>query len=168
VNVSEVISSGLLESYILGTTTAGENALIQDLCTKHPELIKEIEAIEKSLIRFSEQAVTPLDPKLKEKIMAGLAFKSDLKPSSPEKIIPLQKQENSSRLNLYRFAMAASLLLFVTSFVYNILLQKQLSRLNGELAELSALKALWPISLTFSRLPLAASPASFTSYPIQK
>jgi anti-sigma-K factor RskA len=146
VNLSEVISSGLLESYVLGTSTAEETALINELCKKYPELVKEIEAIEAGLISLSAQAGRSLDPALKKKITTQLAFEEALQ-NAPAKVIPLQKTENN-KIKFYQFAVAASLLLFVTSFIYNVLLQKQLRAVNGELAQLSASKSYMAEALT--------------------
>jgi anti-sigma-K factor RskA len=137
-NKSEVIASGLLEHYVLGLTTAEETAMIHNLCRQHPELAAEIEAIEESLMDFSGKTAKPLPKELKDRIAGQLHFAGE-KNVGPARIVPLQS-ENSSRLKLYKFGMAASLLLFVTSLAYNVLLNRQLSRVNGELAELSAAK----------------------------
>lgn len=134
-NIKEIITSGLLESYVLGTTTAGETALVQELCAKHPELLNEIESIEASLLVFSEQLAPPLDPSLKNKIGSQLRFNEESSPGT--KTIAL----NSRLLSFYKFGMAASLLLFVSSFVYTIMLHRKVDRLNGELAEATAAKS---------------------------
>jgi anti-sigma-K factor RskA len=133
VNIKDVISSGLLESYVLGTATAEEAALVQRLCKQHPELLREIEAIENGLIGFSEQLAPPLDPALKNKVASQLSFKR--KEDQEAKTLPL----NSNRtLGLYKFGMAASLLLFVSSAFYTWMLHRKVTRLSGELAEMTA------------------------------
>jgi anti-sigma-K factor RskA len=134
-NIDELISSGLLESYVLGTTTARETAMIQKLCKKHPELEKEIEQIEESFVRLSSGIAPRLNPGLKDKISSALAFESN----SGAKIIPLES--NTEKLRLYKFGIAASLLLFATSLVYNILLQQRVSSMHDELAQLNAAKS---------------------------
>lgn len=136
-NAQEIIASGILESYLLGTATAEEIAMVQRLCKVHPEVLKELEAIEESLIHFSAGISKPLRADLKDTLVAQLDF-----PKKPEaaKVLTLQK-ESDSRLKLYRFGLAASLLLFVTSMGYNILLNQKLKEVNGELAQLSAAKS---------------------------
>lgn len=136
-NVSEVISSGLLESYVLGTTTEQESAMIQALCKKHPELLSEIEAIEESLIHLSAKGSKPINESLKDKIASQLNFKPE---EEDLKIISLvERSEN--KLKIYRFAIAGSLILFVTSLAYNVMLQQRLSKVSGALAELNAAKS---------------------------
>ncbi|PBQ32392.1 hypothetical protein CNR22_11630 [Sphingobacteriaceae bacterium] len=137
-NINEVISSGLLESYVLGTASAEEVALVNKLCKEHPALIKEIEAIEDSLINFSAHVAPSINKDLKDKIAAQLTF--DAEESPVAKVISIKK-ETDSRLNLYKLGIAASLLLFMTSLMYNIQLNHKLSKMSGELAELNASKS---------------------------
>lgn len=131
-NVKEIIESGLLEAYVLGNASADEVAQVNRLCAQYPELLTEIEAIERTLIDLSAQQVGELPGELKEKIEAQLNV-----PRSPEaaKVVPLKKDK---RIRLYRFGLAASLLLFVTSVVYNVRLQNKVEDLNMEVAALSS------------------------------
>ncbi len=135
-NKKEVIESGLLEAYVLGQTSPEETRLVQDFCKKYPDLLTEIEAIEMSLIQAASSRAPELPEHLKGKITSQIKFKE---PAPEAKIRPLN--ETSNRLNLYRFGMAASLLLFVTSLVYNVLQNQKLKELNGELALLNADKS---------------------------
>jgi anti-sigma-K factor RskA len=134
-NLNEIISSGLLESYVLGTCSAEETAMIQKLYREHPEVLREIESIEEGLMNFSTRLSKPLDPGLKEKIASKISFAEE---KTTAKIISIEKE---SSLKLYQFGIAACLLLFVTSLVYNIQLNQRLKQVNGELAELSASKS---------------------------
>ncbi|MES2680163.1 MAG: anti-sigma factor [Bacteroidota bacterium] len=131
--VSEVIASGLLETYILGGATDEEVLMIRELCRKHPELITEIERVEARIIEASSHLNEPLNPGLKDKISAQLSFRAN---AAPPKIVDLQ----NTQLGFYKFGIAASLLLFVSSFFYILVLQQKLNRLNGEVAALSASK----------------------------
>lgn len=137
-NANEVIASGLLESYVLGTASEAEVALIQKLCKQHPELLTEIEAIEAGLMDFSAKISRPVNPALKHKIASQLEFKEEKQ--APAKVISIEKG-NSAKLKFYRFGLAASILLFVTSFAYNVLLNQRLKEVNGELAQLNAAKS---------------------------
>lgn len=138
-NKKEVIESGILESYVLGTASAKEISLVQELCRKHPELLKEIDAIEQSLMDLAAERAPEFSAGLKDKIASQLKFNPEA--SAPEaKVIPIGAVSN--KLNLYRFGMAASLLLFVTSLVYNVLLNQKLSEVNGELAQLNASRSI--------------------------
>jgi len=137
-NINDVISSGLLESYVLGTTTAEETALVNKLCKEHPALLIEIEAIEESLINFSSQVAPPVNKDLKDKITSQLTFDAEEYPVA--KVMSIKKVTDS-RLSLYKLGIAASLLLFFTSLMYNIQLNHKLSKMSGELAELNASKS---------------------------
>ena len=137
-NINDVISSGLLESYVLGTASAEDVSLVNKLCREHPELIKEIEAIEASLMNFSAGVAPAVNKDLKEKIASQLTF--DAEESPVAKVISI-KTETEGRLNLYKLGMAASLLLFLTSLMYNVQLNHKLSKVSVELAELNAAKS---------------------------
>lgn len=134
--VEEIISSGLLENYLLGTCSAEESVMITEMSKIHPELLIEIEKIEQGLISYAIASAPELPDSVKEKVLSEINNRS----GADEKIIALPKKE-ASKIRLYQFGMAASLLLFVTSLIYNILLQKRVGRLNGELAELTASKS---------------------------
>lgn len=136
--ISEVISSGLLESYVLGTCSAEETLMINAHCKEHPELIKEIEAIEESLINFSAKIAPTIQVDIKEKIEKKLTFNSE--ESSVAKVISINN-ERENRLNIYKVGMAASLLLFLTSLMYNVQLNQKLTKANVELAQLNAAKS---------------------------
>jgi len=136
--INEVISSGLLESYVLGTTKPEETAVVNKLCKEHPELLKEIEAIEESLMNFSARVSTPVNHELKNKIEAHLTFNSEESPVA--KVISIKK-ETDNRLTIYKLGIAASLLLFLTSLMYNVRLNRMYSKVNAELAELNAAKS---------------------------
>jgi anti-sigma-K factor RskA len=135
-SLKDIISSGLLESYVLGTASAEETAMINDLCKKHPELLLEIESIESSLINYAETNAPNLDAKIKTKLNNEITNQQN----NPVKVIPLPKK-NTTKLRLFQFGMAASTLLFITSMVYVILLQQQVGKLNGELSELNLAKS---------------------------
>lgn len=137
-NRDEIISSGIIESYVLGTATDEEVAMVNRLCKEHPELVKEIEAIEASLLDFSSQLSKPLNPALKNRIESQLEFNTQESPVA--KVISL-KNETDKRLSIYKLGIAASLLLFMTSLVYNIQLNHKLSLMTSELAELNAARS---------------------------
>ena len=149
-NPNEVISSGLLESYVLGSATAEEIALVQRLSKDHPELLREIEAIEVSLIRFSSHLNKPLDPKLKADIVSHLQFEN-VKSEPEARIVPLNKRV----LTLYKLGIAASLFLCAASLFYNMQLRQKLNKLNGELAELTASKTYMAQELQFQNASMS-------------
>lgn len=99
---NEYIESGQLELYVYGLLSEEENAEISQLAKKHPELEKEIVAIEKSIVNLS----TSFCPFLSAENFEKIKTKLDIKYS---KIIPLQTQSN--RYNYLGWAAAAVLLI---------------------------------------------------------
>ena len=135
-SLEEIISSGLLESYVLGTASAEETTMINNLCQKNPEVIKEIERIESSLINYAETTAPNLDSKIKTKLINQITDQQTI----TAKVVPIEKK-NTTKLRIFQFGMAASTLLFITSMVYNVMLQQQVGKLNGELTELNSTKS---------------------------
>jgi anti-sigma-K factor RskA len=152
-SIEEIISSGLLESYVLGAANADDAAMINTLCKTHPEILKEIEAIEASLIKTAANTVKKPNAEVKNKIIEAL--KSDTITTKEPNVIAL-KNKNETHLKLYQFAFAASLLLFVTSFIYNVLLQQKLGKLNGELSELYASKSYLTQEIKIQQVSIAS------------
>ncbi len=137
-SITEIISSGLLESYVLGTTSADENLMIHDLCKKHPELLKEIETIEEALISYASSNNQPLKDSVKQNIQSKLDLAVDH--SSPSaKIVPLQSSVSS--VKYYKYGIAASVILLIGSGAYILNLHQKLDKLNGEIAELTTTKS---------------------------
>ena len=134
-NINEVISSGLLESYVLGTTNADETAMIRELCRKQPELLKEIELIEEALINYASENAPPLNARLKETLHSKVFNEQ----GGNEKIIPIQTTGPS--LKAYKFGIAASILLLIVSGAYIFTLHQKLNRLTTEIAALSTSKS---------------------------
>lgn len=127
---NDIIESGILERYILGTTSAEENSFVQQKCKEFPELNRELEAIEMALVNYAS-ASSPLKTvskdKIKEKIFTEINSSAQTKPQS--KVIPLNTL-------YYRVGIAASALLLVTSIVYNMLTRDELKSAREELAKM--------------------------------
>ncbi len=149
--IDQIISSGLLESYVLGITTEEEVLMVQELCLKHPELNKEIELIEEALMNYSSQTTKPLNPDLKEKISNSLSFNTVVKPQAL--VIPLNTPANT-KLRFYQTGIAASILLLIISGVYILSLNQKVNQLHGQLAELSSSKSVLADQLTVQQASL--------------
>ncbi len=90
----EVIDSGLLDLYVLNETTTEENSFIELLTSTHPEIRKEIEAIEVALERYAlHQAITP-DPIIKPFLLATIDYTERLKLGEPILIAPLLSEQS--------------------------------------------------------------------------
>lgn len=131
-NIKEYISSGVVESYVLGLLTAQERFEFEQYCEAYPELKAarntfEI-AIEKQAI---ENAVRP-PAHVKEKILAAIRQKPT---SNTAKIIGME-QTTTRRTSGVGWLAAASVILFLVAgyFAYTYYNQnKELKSSNTEL-----------------------------------
>jgi anti-sigma-K factor RskA len=117
VEIKELIESGSLELYVMGSLPPDEMLEIDGLRKTHPELNQEISRIEEAMIAYADShAVKPKDD-LKEKIAGKLKFAVSL---------DLNEERVDSILiqmpGIYRYAAAAAiaLILFLggTTFYY--------------------------------------------------
>jgi anti-sigma-K factor RskA len=110
VNIQEYISSGIIESYVLGLASPEERTAFEENCRLYPELVEARHAFELSLEKLAmENAVTPA-PSLKEKIMESIREKQ------PVTVV---------RMSWWRYAAAACLILLAGSVYWNITLYNQ-------------------------------------------
>lgn len=73
-NCKEFIRSGILELYVLGETTAVENAEVEEMASLYPEVKQEILEISITLEKFAlENPVTP-DPVIRPFLLATIDY----------------------------------------------------------------------------------------------
>ncbi len=108
-NLQDYISSGILESYALGELTELEQLAVERHLAEHPELRRELLAIEETLETFATRAGRSPRPEVKERIMAQVAtpkqsrsIRLDAPPSTPSLV--------------WQYATAASVVLAVGAF----------------------------------------------------
>jgi len=77
VNIQEYISSGIIESYVLGLATNSEKQEFERMCALHPELVKARNAFEMTLEEFAMMNQTKPSKNLKSKIFAAIDIESD-------------------------------------------------------------------------------------------
>ena len=161
-SINEVIESGLLESYVLGITTPEETKMVQELCIKHPELINEIELIEQGLINYASQTAKPLNKELKDSISQRLTFNEPARetPGKTEATIIALKPADS-KLKFYKTGIAASILLLITSTVFNVSLSKKVDQLSGQVAELNTTKSILADQMTVQQTSLQTMESNF-------
>jgi anti-sigma-K factor RskA len=71
-NTKEYIESGIIESYVLGVTTVGESAEVEQLALEYPEIQAEIESVSNIFENYALQYETEPPAFLKDKIKAQL------------------------------------------------------------------------------------------------
>lgn len=78
-NCKEFIVSGILELYVLGETTAVENAEVEQMASLHPEVRQEILEISLAIEKFAlENPVTP-DPIIRPFLLATIDYSDRMK-----------------------------------------------------------------------------------------
>jgi anti-sigma-K factor RskA len=109
VNIKEYISSGIIESYVLGLASEEERAEFEQLCLQYPELVTARNEFEEKLEQQAfKQAITPP------------AFLKQVSPPKEAKIITMDTKPRNT--GLLRFVAAASVILFLAAgyFAYNL------------------------------------------------
>ncbi|MES2287680.1 MAG: anti-sigma factor [Bacteroidota bacterium] len=130
-DINTIISSGLLESYVLGHSTAEETMQVKDLCAKHPEIAMEIEAIEQALITYASVSAPEISGNFKENLFSKLN-NTTVKTENPGSAFTPVRSVFS-----YKYAIAASITLLVISTVFNVLFYSKLQKTSAELSMLS-------------------------------
>jgi anti-sigma-K factor RskA len=126
VNIKEYISSGVVESYVLGLLTAQERFEFEKYCESYPELKEARTAFELALEKqaMENSIVPPAD--LKQKV-ASMIF--DENKTAP--VIPIQTAR-PVKFNWARFVTAASIILLVGAIWWNMNLRNENEKLKGD------------------------------------
>jgi anti-sigma-K factor RskA len=131
VNIHEYISSGIIESYVLGLASEEERIEFEEMCDKYPELVEARNNFEMAL---EEQARrnSSLRPDVKQKVWSAITQTISTTP----KIIGMES--NARRSFGWRWLAAASIILFFTAAYFAITFynrNQQLENSNKNLVE---------------------------------
>lgn len=114
---------------MLGNCTVEEKLLVEKLCAMHPEILVEIEAIEKSLIRYASISAPELSGDIRDKLLQKLNDNTRIKaPEESKRVI------KSSAFQWYGYAAAAAIVLLIVSSAINFMLYSKVRKLNSDLA----------------------------------
>jgi anti-sigma-K factor RskA len=138
VNIQEYISSGIVESYVLGLASPEERSEFEQLCKQYPELLAARTSFEMALEKQAlDNAIAP-PAGLKNKILDTLNL-----PSSA-KVVTMQAAAPVKNLIWLKYASAACVALLAGSIYLNISLSNKNKSLqnnyNTTVAELSDIK----------------------------
>lgn len=136
-NTQDYISSGIVESYVLGLASPEEMAEFEQMCNLYPEVLAARNNFEIALENQAMQNAIAPPVELKNKILASI----DTTPVT--KVIPLQTAPVKN-LNWLKYAAAACMVALAGSVYMNVTLSnknKDLeSNYNSTVAELSDLR----------------------------
>ncbi|MGK2864228.1 MAG: anti-sigma factor [Chitinophagaceae bacterium] len=165
-NVKDYISSGIIESYVLGVASPEEQAEVESLCKQYPEVKQARIDFEITLEQEAMQNSVAPPPELKQHVFNAVL-------NSEAKVIPLNSGKEVVKTNWLRHAVAASVLLLAGSIFFNISQYNQnkdlqanyensVARLNG-LEKDMAMLVQNPNVKVAAMKGLESSPASFAT-----
>lgn len=126
-NIREYISSGVVESYVLGLLTAQERFEFERYCEAYPELKEARDAFELTIERQAmENSIAP-PADLRNKIASRIFAVKKVVP-----VIPIATA-SSKKFNWARFAAAASIILLAGSIWWNLSLKNENDKLKTDL-----------------------------------
>jgi len=133
-NSSEIISSGVLESYVLGLLSDAETNEVQQWAKQYPEVQSEINEIEQTLSSLAQLKLEPPDAQLKARIWKSIqSNQAGSNPISNQTPVPspaLVRKAHST----YRWLVAASGLLLILSIVCNVYFYQKWKATESEMA----------------------------------
>ena len=163
-NVKEYISSGIIESYVLGLASAEERSEFESMCQQYPEIREDRIAFEMQLEKQAVENTIQPPAGLKQRIFSQLHFGKD---PAITGIAPVHS------LNWLKYAVAASIVLLAGSLYWSISLYNQNKKLkddlNGSVARLNDLEKDMKIIQQNPNIKMAAmkgttiSPQSFAT-----
>ena len=116
-NIQQYISSGILESYVLGTATPEEYKEVAGYAAQYPEIKKEIEEIEKAMATYvTEHKIEP-PVNLKNAILSKIAAETKGSGGAVEHKVINMNPEAPKGANFFYWSVAASFLLLVSTGV---------------------------------------------------
>lgn len=138
--VEEIISSGLLELFVSGLATAEEAVQVEAWAKKYPEVRLELDHIQRAMESYAqEQAVIP-DPSIKNKILSRIGQQAPTVSSAPVSSRAFQTLPGDNHQTVlkrvplfYKYAAAASIVLFIISAVVGYNYYNQYKEANQQL-----------------------------------
>jgi anti-sigma-K factor RskA len=130
VNVQDYISTGIVESYVLGFASAEERDEFERMCKQHPEVLKARTEFEISLEQQALQNAIVPPAELKEQVWLAVS-------KEEAKVIQLDNQTPVVRSNWLKYAVAASLILLAGSLFWNMNQYNRNKKLQASYNELT-------------------------------
>ncbi|MDB5251508.1 MAG: anti-sigma factor [Flaviaesturariibacter sp.] len=136
-NVKEYISTGIIESYVMGMTTEAEAREFEALQAQYPEIASARDAFERSLEERLLQDAPPPPAFLKERIRASL----DAVQASADADEAAADEAPVRRLNPWKWVAAATVILLAGSLYWAVTTNNKYESLRAENARTEALQA---------------------------
>ena len=120
-NIQEYISSGIVESYVLGLADEAERAQFEQMCTQHPEVLAARDAFERSLEQHAMAAAVAPPGRVREAVLQQLAAGPDAdagKMAAP--VVHLKPVKRGAIPMAMRYVAAASIVMLLGSLGLNV------------------------------------------------
>jgi anti-sigma-K factor RskA len=118
--LKDIISSGLLELYILGLTSQDESMQVQQWIKQFPEVQKEIDSIQDAMESYALAHAMQPDQSVKQKILDQL---SDSTSQKSAVVVPSHQINERSKVHnissYFKWAAAACFILLIGSLIIN-------------------------------------------------
>jgi anti-sigma-K factor RskA len=165
VNIQEYISTGILESYVLGLATNKEKLEVESLARQHPEIATELRAIEDALEKYSlNKAIAP-PLTVKEALWAHIQT-GPKRIALPTKTIqeapPASGTSADNMIRLKPWLVSAALILIVASLGINALLYPRWQKTEEQWMALLSEKKLLAAQIQINNAPFKSSDQQFT------
>ena len=130
-DIQAYIQSGIIESYVLGLASKTEVAELEELRIQYPQIDEAIDEFSLSLEKQALENAVPPPPDVRSKILAAIAVED----SSTAPLLPLTNDAANvstpvRSLRTWRFAAAASIILFIASAAFNFYLFNRYKQSN--------------------------------------
>ena len=87
-NITEFIGSGILELYVMGSTSPEEAAEVERMAAAHPEIRQEIDTISQSIEAYALAHAVPPKASVKPLLLATIDYMERLKQGEPAETPP--------------------------------------------------------------------------------
>jgi anti-sigma-K factor RskA len=121
VNIQEYISSGIVESYVLGLADEAERAQFEQMCTQHTEVLAARDAFELSLEQHAMAAAVAPPARVREAVLQQLATEPEAnagKMAAP--VVQLRPVKRGTIPMAMRYVAAASIVMLLGSVGLNV------------------------------------------------
>lgn len=133
-NIKEYISSGIIESYVLGMLNEQERLEFEKACNEYPEIKSARDAFEIQVEKQAMENAMHAPQHLKQRIADELFSGKQNTPVIPITEAPVRKISSNAN-GWLRFAAAASFILLAGSLWWNMILKNENRNIKANLTE---------------------------------
>lgn len=128
-DIKEYISSGILESYILGTASEQERREVECISSIYPEIRKELDTLSVSLEQYAQANAIEPPARVRDKIFAEIDALEKKGAKAEARVVTMESVRKPGTQFNYWLAAASVALLIISSVLFY-----QLSDKNSELS----------------------------------